>query len=101
MLLGKPSVEPASFGDERLFGDVDFAATTVTVTLSSQFKMYQIDLRGLDPMESEDVTYLAAVQINEGIGGRPVVVYLKGMLLDVNPPNEKYLLQQDESLIES
>lgn len=101
MILGKKAVEVSSIDEDRVFEDVDFGVTTKQVTLSSQFKMYQIDLRGLNSTESSGLTHLVAVQIDEGVGGRPVVVYLKGMLLDVNPPNEKFLLADEENLVEN
>lgn len=84
--LGKQTGPTSSIADDLLFDNIDFAAQSGTLVLSSNWNEYHIDLPTLDTQEFIDVTHLFAVEIDDGGGARPVTILMKGFLFDEGTP---------------
>lgn len=96
MLLGKQNGTASSSQDANLFDNVEFVSKTETVTLTTHFKIYQIDVPNVDPERFNDVTHLSAIEIDDGNGMKPVIVYVKGFVYDTKQPDPIYEIENEE-----
>lgn len=82
MVLGKQTGIASSITDEKLFENIEFVATTETITLESDWERYQIAIPDADAEKFTDITHLMAVELDGGNGVRPVTIFLKGFYFD-------------------
>jgi hypothetical protein len=94
MILGKENMTSGT-NPENLFNEVDFASRSELITLTSNFRPYQMEVPALETEKYNDITHLVAIELHEGDGSRPVTVYLKGFYFDAEEPIERYLLDPE------
>ncbi len=85
LTLGKQVGVSSSLTDEKLFENIEFLSKTGTITLTSDWVRYQIDIPTDDPTALRDVTHMIGVEIDGGNGVRPVTIFLKGFIFDDKP----------------
>ena len=98
MILGKPNGTATSIEDENLFDHVRFVSASETITLTSRFQVYQVEVPNVDAENFNDITHPVAVEIDDGSGLRTVVVYLKGFIFDGTQPKGVSVLENAEIL---
>lgn len=103
MILGKPNGTSTSVQDENLFDNVGFVSASESITLSTQFNRYQVDVPNVGAQNFNDITHAVALEIDGGSGVRPVVVYIKGFIFDGIQPqgNTNFILENEEILGEN
>lgn len=99
-LLGKETDTTGTSSDE-LFDNVEFAGKSETLTLTTQKRMYQVEVPQVSPEKLEDLTYLLAIEVDAGSGVRPVIIYLGGLLYQEIEPHPDFIVKQDTSVTES
>ena len=100
-LLGKPTTTTSSTLDSELFGNVDFVSRSETITLTTNFRTYHVDVPAVDAEQLDDVTHLVVVEIDAGNGVRPVVLYIDGLVYDEIEPDPKFIVEQAEEIASS
>lgn len=101
MVLGKQTSTTSSTLDEDLFDNVEFVSKSETVTLTSNWRMYHVDVPAANPEKFNDITHLVAVELDEGNGVRPVVIYIEGMVYDANPPDQTFIVEEAAEFVAS
>jgi hypothetical protein len=98
-ILGKPSGTDTSIEDENLFDHARFVSASETITLTSRFQVYQVEVPNVDAENFNDITYPVAVEIDGGSGPTgTVAVYLKGFIFDGTQPKGVSVLENAEIL---
>jgi len=92
MILGKENQPAINTNDEILFTDVDFASRSESITLTSNFSPYQLEVPAVDPENYNDITHLVAIEVDKGDGKNAVTVYVKGFYFDAEEPVDRYLV---------
>jgi len=73
-----------------IFGSERFALTTEEITLSNDWRRYEIDLRGVN---LDDITHPFGFEISKGSSAaQKQVIYIKGLIFDDDPVEEEYAL---------
>ena len=100
-ILGKPNGTSTSIVDENLFDHVKFMSASETITLTSRFQVFQVEVPNVAADNFNDVTHLVAIDIDSGSGVRTVAVYLKGFIFDGFEPEGVSVLENEEILEEN
>jgi hypothetical protein len=80
---------PANRPTNSIFESESFALTTEEVTLSNDWRRYEVDLSGVS---LDDITDPFGFELSKGNGAQKQVIYIKGVVFDGEPVEEEYAL---------
>jgi hypothetical protein len=72
-----------------IFESERFALTTEEITLSNDWRRYEIDLTGVN---LDDITHPFGFELSKGSGAQEQAIYIKGLVFDDDPVEEEYAL---------